>query len=205
MKKLSIDGSGYYMSCMTLFNLIYFIKMIIDGLFFPENINWKSWIYYIDFFTFCTSIILFLMGVIFTIIIIKRDDSIQTQNTLGREVTVSELKDLTGQNYFTNYSLLVLTGLSLPTNKNVYSLILYFLVLITLGIVYIKKDLIYINPAMALFNFSVYACRNKQDKRSYIFVVRKCKLENGDTVSYADVGKKIIRINNTKAVKKQTK
>lgn len=205
MRKISLEGIGYYLSCMMLFNLIYAIKMVMDGLFVASNINWKLWTYCVDFTTFCISAALFIVGCFFTIAIIKKDNSITSKNTKGREVTVSELEDLTGENYFTNYSLLVLTGLSLPTTQNVLSFLLYLLVLVTLGSVYIKKDLIYMNPAMTILNFSIYRCKDLTSKNSYVFVVKDANLEDGDIISYQNISKKIIRINGSNSVKKVKK
>ena len=204
MKKLSIDGIGYYLSCMMLFNLVFSIKMVIDGLFQPSFMIWKSWKYWTDFITFCISALLFLLGCFFTAAIVKRDDSIQAQSTIGRRVIISELEDLTSENYFTNYSLLVLTGLSLPTSHNILSLALYIIIFVTLGLVYIKRDLIYMNPVLTILNFNIYRCCDVDDKQQYVFVVRDVKLENGDHVFYQDVSKKIIRINRKEAIEKQS-
>lgn len=203
MRKITVDGIGYYLSCMILFNTIYSVKMVVDGLFLPDNINWGSWTYYVDLVTFAICILLAFAGMVFTATIINQDDSIRSESTLGRKVIISELSDLTGENYFTNYSLLVLTGLSLPTNQGILTTALYFLVFFTLGTVYIKKNLIYINPALTISNFSIYRCVNKVDRQSYVFVIKDATLEDGDTVNYQNISSRIIRLNGVNAIKKK--
>lgn len=195
MRKISIDGIGYYLSCMMLFNAIYIIKLLGEGLFSTQHVNWKSWQFVIDFFTFCTACIMFIISIIFTILIIYRDDSIQGKNTLGNEVHVSALNDLTGENYFSNFSLLVLTGLALPVLNNIYSLVLYLFVLLALGIVYVKKGLIYMNPVMTLLDFSTYRCKDTKTEQTYIFVIRGYEIHENDTIHFQNTKRKIIRLN----------
>lgn len=199
-RNINIDGIGYYLSCMMLFNAVYIIKMLNDGLFQCGFINWKSWKYIIDFSTFGICIIFLIGSVFFTFFIVMRDDSVSNEAELGKTVVVSELEDLTGENYFTNYSVLVLTGLSLPVLQNVFSLLLYLLVFITLGAVYIKKGLIYMNPILTVLDFSTYRCKDERTSNSFIFVLRNAELKNGEKVGFQNTTRQIIRLNKLKNI-----
>lgn len=194
MKRISIDGIGYYLSCMMLFNAIYLIKLLEDGLFDVQHVNWKSWQFIVDFSTFCFTDIMFILSIIFTVLIVHRDDSIRSESTLGKEVHVCTLEDLTGENYFANFSLLVLTGLALPVLHHIYSLALYLFVFVALGIVYVKKGLIYMNPFLTMLNFSTYRCKNAKTEQSYIFVVRGYEIHENDTICFQNTKRKIIRL-----------
>lgn len=200
-RKINIDGIGYYLSCMMLFNAVYIIKMLNDGLFQYELINWKSWKYIVDFSTFGICVLFLISSVFFTIFIVMRDDSVANEAVLGKIVEVSELEDLTGENYFTNYSVLVLTGLALPVLHNVFSLLLYLLIFITMGAVYIKKGLIYMNPILTVLDFSTYRCKDAKSSNSFIFVVRNSELKNGEKVSFQNTTRRIIRLNELKNAK----
>lgn len=200
-RKININGIGYYLSCMMLFNAVYVIKMLNDGLFQCELVNWKSWKYIVDFSTFVVCILFLISSVVFTVLIVVRDDSITDEATLGKKVEVSELEDLTGENYFTNYSVLVLTGLSLPVLNNVYSLLLYLLIFVTMGTVYIKKGLIYMNPILTVLDFSTYRCNDAKSSSSFVFVVRNSELKNGQIVRFQNTTRRIIRLNQLRSTK----
>ena len=94
---------------------------------------------------FLIPIIAVFLGILATGFIINRDDSISEKNTLGKTITPVDVIDMTGENYFANFSLLALTGLALPTMKGIFSLIIYLLIWITMGIVYVNKSMIYMN------------------------------------------------------------
>lgn len=142
MKKITFEGVAYYSSCMMLFNLIYLIKLLNEGLFKDKfEVDFRSFSCLVDvnFITFRIVSLMILLSIIFTFFIVFRDDTIKNKNSIGKKVNITSLKDLTSENYFTNYSLLVLTGLSLPVLNEFYTLILYIFVVASLGIVYIKK------------------------------------------------------------------
>lgn len=201
MKKITMDGIGYYLSCMLLFHLIYVLKLTGDCFFSANPVKWGEssfWIIVADLTIVCVMICL---GLFFTYLILRRDDSAETPSSLGTRVTITELEDLTGENYFTNYALLALTGLSLPTTGQLYCLGLYLLILVTLGIVYIKKALIYMNPVLTLANYSIYRCRDKGSGDNYIFIVRGDTLKEADTIEYNNTTRKIIRLNKVVRIK----
>lgn len=92
-----------------------------------------------------------------------------------------------------------MTGISIPAWDGFYSLIIYIAVLIMLGIVYIKKRIIYMNPILTLQNYSIYRCKNKNkengESSTYIFVIKNGELKEGQEITYENIPDDIIRLN----------
>lgn len=119
------EGVAYYCSCMMLFNLIFALKMLNDGVL-KKDFKMLNQYMDIDFITFLLSIIFLLAGMFFTIVILSTHQRVG-KATLGRKITALEVKELTTDYYFTNFSLLVLTGLSIPSCNGWASSLIYFL------------------------------------------------------------------------------
>lgn len=188
-----IEGVAYYCSCMMLFNLIFALKMINDGVIKKEFQTLNQYIN-IDFITFACSLLFLFAGMVFTVVILLTHERVG-KATLGKKVTAIEVKELTTDYYFTNFSLLVLTGLSIPSSNGWASSLIYFFILVTLGIVYIKKNAFYINPVLTLFNFNVFQCKAKENKKSYIIVIKDRFIKENEELVLPNINKRIIRIN----------
>lgn len=150
---------GYYLSCMVVFNAIYLLRYLLSG----GNANliqfdFSQWRSGIDIFTIVLVGVSLLWGIIYTICIFFRNDLCKEKRELGDVYFIENKEDITAENYLGKFFLLVLSGLSLPVAKNVLSLILYIIFFLSVGIIYIKKRLIYMNPILTLFNFTIYHC-----------------------------------------------
>lgn len=194
MKKMTIEGVGYYLSCMLLFHVIYALRILGDGFLDRILVSSGEWFFWIDAITFAVVCTLIVLGLFSALLILKRDDAVKNTSTLGREVTITELEDLTGENYFANYSVLVLTALSLPTSDHLYGLFIYLFLLVTLGIVYIKKALIYMNPLLTLMDYSIYRCKDGKSGDFYVFVIQGEALREAETIEFQNTPRHIIRL-----------
>lgn len=194
MKKITMEGVGYYLSCMLLFHVIYVLRILGDGLFDRRGAGGEGWFFWIDIITLAVVCILIVFGIVSVFLILERDDSVENVSTLGKEVTITELEDFTGENYFTNYSVLVLTALSLPTSGHLYGLSIYLFLLVTLGVVYIKKALIYMNPLLTLMNYSIYRCRDAKSGDLYLFVILGDTIKESETIKFQNTSSHIIRL-----------
>ena len=200
MKNNLIEGSGYYLSCTILFNLIYILNYCANGCLDRILFHIKNWNGILSFSAFMNGmaflipIIATFLGIFATRFIINRDDSISEQNTLGKTITPVDVVDMTGENYFANFSLLALTGLALPTMKGIFSLIIYLLIWITMGIVYINKAMIYMNPILSIKKYSIYRCKAHEDSQEYIFVVKGFVIKEKQPVNIKRNSGRIIRI-----------
>lgn len=95
-----IEGIGYYLSCMILFNGIYGLKIVANGTVLEnlctiENMAGST--------TLVLSVLLVVMGVLFTVQILTTDDSETNSIATGKQFKVITVKDLTGENYFANF------------------------------------------------------------------------------------------------------
>lgn len=181
-----IEPIGYYLSCMSLFNLIYLLSILgVD----KENTEGKSNIGFLLFI-----VLLIIIGWVCTYLIMDSNDELTDPSSMGKKVIIEKINDFTGSNYFGNFSLIVLTSLSLSTNINSCSILVYIIILIALGVVYIKKSLFYMNPLLSLFNYSVYKCNLKKKSGEFIFVVRNRELKENDVVVYRNTNNRFIRL-----------
>lgn len=63
---------------------------------------------------------------LFTLVILFTHERVG-KATLGKKITAIEVRELTTDYYFINFSLLVLTGLSIPSCNGWASCLIYFL------------------------------------------------------------------------------
>lgn len=202
MKNRLVEGAGYYLSCTIFFNIIYLLNCCANGLaddilghvidkdFFFTFTEW------INISAALISVVFTLLGIVATKLIIARDDSIISTNTLGRTITATQVENMTSENYFANYSLIVLTGLALPVMKGIWSLLIFLLIWFSLGIVYINNSMIYLNPILSIKKYSVYKCRSKEDERIYFLVVKDLTIDENQVIHYSAKTGQIIRLHN---------
>lgn len=193
-----MDGAGYYLSCMVLFNVLYGLSIIADGRTFIKHDNSLN---FAGIATLIVTTILALLGICISVRILFTDDSERNANTTGKQFEVISISDLTGENYFANFSLLVLTGLSLSANPNWFDLIVFIVIEFSLGIVYIKKKMFYMNPILSLMNYSIFECTgkdpitNKDYSGKYYFVIKGQNVVDGDIIEYKNINSHVIRVN----------
>lgn len=156
---------GYYLSCMVVFNIIFFIRYIFSG----ENgtiikLDFCKWPAYMDILAIILAGVMILIGIIYTIIIVSRNDNNERKgsNEKGCVYIIKGYEDITTENYLGKYSLLVLSAISLPVGANVLSLAIYIIFVITIGIIYIKREMIYMNPILTLLNYNIFKCQCKR-------------------------------------------
>lgn len=196
-----VEGTGYYLSCMMLFNGIYSLKILADENVFVKPSCMDEWIKLV---TFLLAIILAAIGICFTARILAIDDSEKNGIATGRRFQVMTVKDVTGENYFANFSLIVLTGLSLSTAPNFWDLLIFTLIELTLGIIYIKKKMFYMNPLLLLADYSIYECTGgdavtkKGYEGTFYFLVKGKPIATGDTIKYKNIDCHVIRLNQSK-------
>ena len=150
-----IEGIGYYLSCMILFNGIYGLKIVANGTVFANPCTKEN---LIGITTFVLAVLLAVTGVLVTVQILTTDDSETNSIATGKQFKVITVKDLTGENYFANFSLIVLTGLSLSDTPGFGDLMIFLLIEAAFGIIYIKKKMFYMNPVLSLLDYSIYEC-----------------------------------------------
>lgn len=150
---------GYYLSCMIAFNIIYFLRCLLSGSNGElTDFNFNKWESIVDFIVMLLAVLLAIVGIVCTIVILQRDDR-EGEREKGIKYTIEEVEDITAESYLGKFSLLVLSAISLPVNKNILSLILYIIFIVAIGIVYVKKCVVYMNPIITAFDYGVYKCK----------------------------------------------
>lgn len=196
-----VEGTGYYLSCMMLFNGIYSLKILADENIFVKPSCVDEWVRTV---TFLLAIILAVIGMCFTARILAVDDSEKNCIATGKRFQVITAKDVTGENYFANFSLIVLTGLSLSTAPNFWDLLIFALIELTLGVIYIKKKMFYMNPLLSLADYSIYECTGedtvtkKEYEGTFYFLVKGRSIAIGDVIEYKNIDCHVIRLNQSK-------
>ncbi|MBU2878732.1 MULTISPECIES: anti-phage protein KwaA [Aliiglaciecola] len=73
-------------------------------------------------------------------------------------------------------------------------LIVLALLLVFMGVIYIKTDLFYANPSLALLGFHIYKADGdfkNHESRQNIIIITRCKLKSLDRVSYIKLDERI--------------
>lgn len=185
------DGVCYYLSCMVLFNLFYALHIYSNN-DIDEKCNY--------IFIFCLA--LCIVGIVTTLWMLNNDDSQNQTYVTGKKFKVLTVENQTGDNYFANFSLIVLTSISLPTNQSITTFLLLILIEIFLGTIYIKESMYYINPILTLSGYNIYKCigidpttRCEYDG-AYYFFVKDMNIKVGTVIKYKNINKHVIRIKN---------
>ena len=195
-----IEGIGYYLSCMILFNGIYGLKIVAGGGLFIKSCTVNT-INVPGMTTLVVAILLVVVGLLSTVKILTTDDSETNNIATGKQFAVTTVKDLTGENYFANFSLIVLTGLSLSDNPTFWDMMIFLLIEVALGIIYIKKKMFYMNPVLSLLDYSIYECTGfdaitkKEYQETSYFLIRGKSISSKSVIKYKNINSHIIRLN----------
>jgi hypothetical protein len=136
----------------------------------------------------------------FSYIIHSNDHTIKNPNTLGKTVTINKIENVTAENYFSKYSIMVLTGNSLPLFDNFTSVVIYLLILMSLGFVFIEQEMYHINPVLGLLKYKVVKakCTYEDKPIDLIFIYQTGELQVGKEVSFLNIKNRIIRLKEIK-------
>lgn len=182
-----LEEIAFYISSMTLFNLIYALRTL--------GANWNDEILIppCNLAAFLIAMILVAAGIIYTIMICVKDHS-ASKNTLGKTAKIISCKDITGDNYFSKYSLLILTGNSLPMFQNFVGLTIYLIVLLTVGFIFVRQKMDYLNPIVILVGYKVVQakCKVAGTTAEYYFIFKRGAITVGKEVNFLNIPNRII-------------
>ena len=158
----------YYLMAACFMNIIFLARMIPDYLINSDyTMSLKSWI--------CFGIVALLtfIGILASILITIKTLKFK-ENSLGIEFKIVESKNHTGEQYFTHFSLLVLTAFAVPYTDLLFDCIFICMIHLFLGFIYIRENLYYINPTLNILKYRIYECKcmsmkGNQEKTLHIF------------------------------------
>ena len=132
-----------YISAFVPLYFLVFIKLVVDIL--NQNLRFNV----LNTLMFFGLIILILMGVLGVLTCIRQDDEKKL------EINVISTSNTTDQYFLGYFSLFVLFALSFDLSKVSMSCV-FVIVLIFIGVVYMKNNLYYINPLLNIMGYSCY-------------------------------------------------
>lgn len=161
-----IKKIGLFLSSFAPLFFLIIIKELIEIL----NGNWT--------FNFLNTTILILMFLficfgIFCFVLIYKE----IKNSKAKQITITSKKNITDQHFLGYFSIFVLFAVTFEIEM--YSMALIFLIiLLFIGIVYIRNDMYYINPLINLLGFSFYdvECNDKNNNNHKFRVFHKGQL-----------------------------
>ena len=148
MKKILLFISAF----IPLYFLI-IVKILIDILFGNLHFNFLN--------TF--SLILFTLLIILGLFGAKI--SLAHTYSVEQKITVIRKESITEQYFLGYFSLFVLFALSFELER-VSMFVVFVIVIILIGIVYVKNDLLYINPFLNILGYNFYEIVFKKDNKN---------------------------------------
>ena len=117
---------------------------------------------FLNFFVICLLIIIIILGLIGLRL------EILNAKQKSQKITIIDKKNTTSHNFLGYFSLFVLFALSFDLSK-LSMLIVFAMILLMIGIVYVKNKLFYINPFLNILGFNFYDITYtlKDDKNEY--------------------------------------
>lgn len=158
-----------YVSAFVPMYVLLLIKMLIEIINNNLTFNFLNtfMVFFLIFLTFFG-----VFGVILTI---------YNKNLKSTNIEIVDFKNSTDQHFLSYFSLFVLFALSFEIEK-VCMAVVFILILILIGIVYIKNNLYYINPFLNILGYSFYDItiidQNGQNSTIKIFYKGMPKLNN---------------------------
>ncbi|MBO7527397.1 MAG: hypothetical protein J6T74_05805 [Clostridia bacterium] len=113
----------------------------------------------------------------------------------GKRIKIINKNNTTDQHFLGYFSLFVLFAVTFEIEM--YSMaIIFFLVLIFIGVVYIKNDMYYINPLLSLLGYSLYQVKMAENDGFIFNVFYKGALKDGGEYLMVDKYKNFVMLKN---------
>lgn len=199
MNNLTREKVSYYMSAMVMYNLFYIIA-VLSGIksfaVFDENgvIN-DSTIY--AYASISLALVFFVWGLVYTIVLIKYDFT-PFEAEEGIRLNFESKENITANEFFSKFALLALTGLTIGNFTLYWGIIIYLLFLFSIGTIYIRLDLLYLNPLLIMIGYNVYRCKCKDKENLYYFITNNKEFDSILEVRITFTRKRIIRLSKGK-------
>ena len=157
-----------------------FVLIIIKELIEILNGNWSF-----NFLntTLLVTLLLFILIGLFSLFTILKE----VKQAKVQKVKIKSKKNITDEHFLGYFSIFVLFAVTFEIEM--YSMaVIFLIILVLIGRVYIKNDMYYINPLINLLGYSFYdvECENKKEEILKIRVFHKGRLNLGSTYLMQD-------------------
>jgi hypothetical protein len=104
-------------------------------------------------------------------------------------VEVDEVENINSEHLvFLATYIIPLVGLNL---EHVRQVIVLCIILVSLGLVYIKTDMFYANPSLAILGFKIFKCKIKGKDGHGVIVILKGSVNRGDSIGYVQLDERV--------------
>ena len=196
--KITKDGVVCFLITMVPLNIIFTIR------FLCEYLNKRDVLFWISISILTILLVVGLIGICF----ITKEDMRPSKHHTGEIYDVINIKDMTGEQYLTQYSLFILTSFAIPLRSPIVDVFMVLFVELTLLVVYVTNAMYYINPVLSLMQYKIYRVECKRvdlTKNEIIYVFAKdnsfVSKENQFNIKHTDVNVILIKKNKLKGGK----
>ncbi len=135
-----------------------------------DNLRWNI----TNTVVFASLILLMIVGVVGLITIISKSKK------EGRAIKILSKKNVTDQHFLNYFSLFVLLALTFDLSKICF-IVALVLILIFIGVVYIRNNIFYVNPLLNILGYSFYDVVFEEDgEEKELRIFYKGELRGGD-------------------------
>lgn len=132
-----------FISAFVPMYILFLINLIVEII--NNNLSWNI----TNTVVFLSLIVLMFVGLIGLFLIISKKDNDR------EEIRVLSKKNLTDQHFLNYFSLFVLLALTFDLSKICFVCV-FVVIVIFIGIVYIKNNIFYVNPLLNILGYSFY-------------------------------------------------
>lgn len=157
MNKLYLNISLYISSFIPLYFLI-IVKELIDIVNGNLSFNITNSV------MLSINLVLIILGSISIFYLYKK--------TNYQTVEIKSYKNITRENFLPYFPLFVLFALAFEL-EFISMAVVYVLILVIIGIVYVKNEMFYINPLLNIIGFSLYEVTLENGKKLRVFMQKK--------------------------------
>jgi hypothetical protein len=188
MKKI-IDGTVCFLAAIVPMNIIFTVRHAVH---YYETWDWSNWV------AISIMALLTLIGLLGHVLL-SVDNITPNKHQLGQKYTVKEIKDLTGKQYLTQFSLFILTAFAIPFTMPWIDLGFILFVEFAICVVYVNCKMFYINPFVHIFGYKIYEATFYNQKTEanvtfYVFTRIELKDLENQEINLKHSDSRIIRI-----------
>ncbi|KGL47841.1 MULTISPECIES: anti-phage protein KwaA [Porphyromonas] len=177
----------FFLSLWLLFVMIIIITIRIPICFSKDySFVGISYLLSTNIIPLCSSLALFIGGCSY----FNLENQLKGTKELSFKITEIENIDYEHLTFLTTY----IIPLVCFQFENLRYVIVFVILLIVIGLIYIRTDIFYTNPTLALLKFRIYKVTGtfrKREVRENIIIITKEELNIGDDVKYIKLDKRI--------------
>ncbi len=151
------EGTAFFLIAMIPLNVIYIIKFIS---IYYTSLNYQFWLVLVIY-------LLFIIAGISLLCVFLKQEKKPLQNQLGEYWEIESAKDITGEQYLTQYSLFILMAFVMPETLPILDGLIMFVLQVAIWIIYVSNELFFINPLLNIIGYKTFKLECKLKKEYF--------------------------------------